>query len=84
MRPCCLLRTVVNTAYQTLQDEEKMEWVHLVINEAEEEFPYHVCVCVYGCVWGVCVCVCACVCVRVLVREKQRQQASRKNNGSRW
>ncbi|EGD82800.1 hypothetical protein PTSG_03450 [Salpingoeca rosetta] len=31
---------VVNTAYQTLQDEEKMDWVHLIYREAEEEFPH--------------------------------------------
>eukprot|EP01147_Barroeca_monosierra_P009066 gene9066-1380_t len=31
---------VVNAAYQTLQDETKMEWVNFVYQEAEEEFPF--------------------------------------------
>eukprot|EP00730_Choanoeca_flexa_P016752 TRINITY_DN7979_c0_g1_i3.p1 TRINITY_DN7979_c0_g1~~TRINITY_DN7979_c0_g1_i3.p1 ORF type:complete len:179 (+),score=38.42 TRINITY_DN7979_c0_g1_i3:28-564(+) len=30
----------VNTAYQTLNDPEKMGWVNFVIDEAKESFPY--------------------------------------------
>ena len=36
------LAAAVNTAYQTLNDPEKMGWVNFVLQEVQESFPFHV------------------------------------------